>query len=610
MKLLLPAALLTLVLALPAGLITRRRWLQVALGLAIWMGGFTLAGRDVTALWAVALAGAATVLALLAGADGLLRKFGRTEVRPGDSRTAFRRHLTGDVSGWRAAWHLVVVGVGLLFLTLLVDDIDLTSWSRLGSAFRAACPIAWYSVALWWVVGSWRAARKREFTWRGRTGAWMLRAAALLLVVPAVSEGHDALERVKGNWDVAFGPPESEAFRLRILRAGAELEIAGTLGFGVSEAVERTLRANPGIRLLHLDSPGGRVFEGARLGGLARSRGLTTYVAKTCSSACVLAFAGGKERLLKRAARIGLHQPSAPGESRLERERGADQYVERLVKAGVDESFAREAMRTGPNDIWFPDRERLLGSRLATRLAGRDDAALSGWTEDELQRLPLFLRESPLLEFLYEYERSIFDRIAEGLQRGIGLGLSYGEAVPFQDTELKRIAAEGLPRASDDRILAVLRRSLEVIAPDARGIDCDSLDADGPLEEAYSAALRSSRDAPRPAPSLAEVQGDLLTAYLGAGSRSSTVATIELRPGSTWTTSERCRLGLAIYAELVRMPPHRAGPAARYLLGRAMQGDPWSPGAGSATAPPGRRAGPRRRRPFRRAVLRRLAGGR
>jgi ATP-dependent protease ClpP protease subunit len=104
-------------------------------------------------------------------------------------------------------------------------------------------------------------------------------------------------------------------YALRILRDATELEITGPLDFGISSAVSTLLENHPSIHTLHLNSEGGRLAEADVLRKLVMQRGLNTYVATQCASACVTVFVAGKNRWLSRGAEIGLHSPYFPGSS-------------------------------------------------------------------------------------------------------------------------------------------------------------------------------------------------------------------------------------------------------------------------------------------------------
>ncbi|WP_206151872.1 hypothetical protein, partial [Staphylococcus aureus] len=65
------------------------------------------------------------------------------------------------------------------------------------------------------------------------------------------------------------------------------------------------LRASRQIRVVHLTSVGGRIGEGEKLYQLIKDNGLIAYVSGRCMSACTVAFAGGRERVLLKGATLG-----------------------------------------------------------------------------------------------------------------------------------------------------------------------------------------------------------------------------------------------------------------------------------------------------------------
>lgn len=161
------------------------------------------------------------------------------------------------------------------------------------------------------LVGLWRSARAGAPRPVPRPVAWVVRLALvggwlLWIAVGAVIALRDAREYAP----LAFGAAERDGFSFRILREGRELEVRGTLGFGITDDLRAELDRHPQVRIVHLHSTGGRLLEGLRLAPLLRSRGLATYVSERCESACALAYAGGEPRLLAQGARIGLHAPS------------------------------------------------------------------------------------------------------------------------------------------------------------------------------------------------------------------------------------------------------------------------------------------------------------
>ncbi len=76
-----------------------------------------------------------------------------------------------------------------------------------------------------------------------------------------------------------------------------QIVVQGGLEFGSTRAVRDVLDDNPNVRIVRLESRGGRVAEGLALGTLLRDRNIDTFVNGECSSACVTAFAGGARRI-------------------------------------------------------------------------------------------------------------------------------------------------------------------------------------------------------------------------------------------------------------------------------------------------------------------------
>jgi len=97
------------------------------------------------------------------------------------------------------------------------------------------------------------------------------------------------------------------------MRDGTEAEISGGFKYGLTDDFSKILLASRQIKVVHLDSVGGRLGEGEKLFKLIRERGLTTYVSSKCMSACTLAFAGGRERYLLKSASLGFHKGAFPG---------------------------------------------------------------------------------------------------------------------------------------------------------------------------------------------------------------------------------------------------------------------------------------------------------
>src|SRR6185369_11084853 len=108
--------------------------------------------------------------------------------------------------------------------------------------------------------------------------------------------------------DPGLGP-----FSVHLLASKTEMEMTGDMNIGVTTAVRKLLDANPGIQIIHLNSPGGETHEGYLLGLLIKERHLTTYTSTICASACTEAFLSGSPRYLAKGAKLGFHSPSLGG---------------------------------------------------------------------------------------------------------------------------------------------------------------------------------------------------------------------------------------------------------------------------------------------------------
>jgi ATP-dependent protease ClpP protease subunit len=156
-----------------------------------------------------------------------------------------------------------------------------------------------------------------------------------------------------------------------ITLAGAQLTVQGDMEFGTMRAVRETLAAHPEVRIVRLESRGGRVAEGLALGRLIADRNLDTLVTGECSSACVTAFVGGNRRIIGPAARIGLHSAGGGGISAAnvaKANRASDTF---MAARGVDARILARGAATANDDIWFPEQSVLLASALANERTER-----------------------------------------------------------------------------------------------------------------------------------------------------------------------------------------------------------------------------------------------
>jgi hypothetical protein len=129
-----------------------------------------------------------------------------------------------------------------------------------------------------------------------------------------------------------------------------------------------------------LDSPGGSLGAGLRLGRAIRARGMHTVIGRwndaepfneplndaDCLSACAYAFLGGEVRTILQGNRLGFHQFALPGGDLLQGPGGltagqevSAQLISYLVEMGVDARLFGEATSAPTEAMFYPSQADL-----------------------------------------------------------------------------------------------------------------------------------------------------------------------------------------------------------------------------------------------------------
>jgi hypothetical protein len=302
------------------------------------------------------------------------------------------RHWRGQLPLWVSGW---VLGVGSAVVVSVMPAViaNFTAGQSYNPALifsaTAAVWIAVFAVAVWQVVGLWRSAARHAGTPR-RNGTAAADVAALwsalarLVAIVGVASlvatfATQWLPQLDELYKIAFyDDPEIPAYAIRMTADGTEAEITGGFKYGLADDFAAIARDAPRLRVVRLDSAGGRLGEGERLFTLIRDLGLDTYVASKCFSSCTLAFAGGRERILAKGATLGFHKADFPGVN----ENEFDGLQFRVFSAaGFATTFIAKALATPHRDLWRPSPDTLLAARVITAVADgrrRGRPALAG----------------------------------------------------------------------------------------------------------------------------------------------------------------------------------------------------------------------------------------
>ncbi len=149
--------------------------------------------------------------------------------------------------------------------------------------------------------------------------------------------------------------------------ARQRLRLEGDLGFGSSKRLRRLVQQYPQARGLELKSYGGRVAEGFAISNLVEKHNLETFSRAECMSACVIAFAAGRERHVAATARFGLHRSGMPWQQASNKPSFADQVIAYyLLVRGVEDAFVGRGMQPSLHSMWEPSVEEVMQAKLGT----------------------------------------------------------------------------------------------------------------------------------------------------------------------------------------------------------------------------------------------------
>jgi GYF domain 2 len=384
---------------------------------------------------------------------------------PPKSQNFVARHWRGEYRLWVSYW---VVGIAsnlaaLLAITLLsqlmvtqVAYVPLALWT-----FFVALWSGLVGLAVWQAVGIWRSATRRRIERHaaGKRAFWPVMAKIAVCLGGLQLGGvlfKAAIPQIAEATRMAFlGDPSIPSYTIRALNNGTEAEISGGIKYGLARDFEQLLDGNSGIRVVHLDSLGGRIGEGKRLNALIRARNLDTYVETKCMSACTLAFAAGKQRVLRRGAVLGFHRGAFPGSQPEETTSGVEREI--YAAAGFSKAFIDRALATKNSDMWKPGEAELLSYRVVTKVSGGGEYAMGGapLSRDDWDKS--LMKSAPVYSAIKQKYPDDYDRILDIFSAGAARGAPVGEMTRAGQEKLRAIIMALLPQA-DDAVLIEFAR--------------------------------------------------------------------------------------------------------------------------------------------------------
>lgn len=372
------------------------------------------------------------------------------------------RHWRGLYPLWAAYWVVgLLSNVIAIFAILLASQFMVTAIPFQPVAIWTFFVTLWcalVSLAIWQTVGIWRSASRRTLMRRamGRRSAWSVVAkiaVCLGWVQLAAVVVKSAVPQIAEATRMAFlGDPDIPSYALRVMNNGTEADINGGIKYGLARDFEALLKASPGVRTVHLGSVGGRIGEGKKPFALIRAHGLDTYVETRCMSACTLAFAAGKERILRHGASLGFHRAAFPG-SQSDETSGVERQI--YLASGISAAFVDRALATNHAEIWKPTETELTEAKVVTRISTGGEFAIGG---DRLTREDWdtsLQKSAPVYPALKQARPADYNELVDIFTRGSSDGLPRAVLVAEAQVKLHAVIRALLPLADDTVLIEV-----------------------------------------------------------------------------------------------------------------------------------------------------------
>jgi hypothetical protein len=381
--------------------------------------------------------------------------------------------------------------------------------------------------------------------------------------------------------------PDIPAYSIRVMKNGTEAEITGGFKYGLTDDFIKILRASRQIKVVHLDSVGGRIGEAIRLNNVLKKQGVDTYVSNGCYSACTIAFAAGRNRFIGKGAVLGFHAPAFPGMTKSELESASQDQKDLFIKAGFDRKFVDRALSTPSSDMWKPSSDLMAAADVITGLSDGADFAISGFGADiSKNRLANTLEKAlPLLDALRDRFPKYYDGIVSTFYEDYIAGKTEVEAIVNARAKLLSIIATLQPLADDavladigallaDQYLALGAKSPVLCYRYASGTGArKNIAEDLPeslIDRESEINLRVVKTAAKRQEVSATVVDDLWK-KLGNQIAAKGVDRDQLNLISSSTVDpskygEYCRASTTLYREMARLPPREAGILMRSML--------------------------------------------
>lgn len=415
----------------------------------------------------------------------------------------FARHWRGELSLGVSYWlNGLVLGNVLVALMLWTASglSGVVENLRLLGTLGLATIVVSIAITVWGIVGIWRSAghhvaRGGKPFWAGAARLVVVLNTIRLLLTAAspgfVAQGVEFAQLATGHDSLA-------PVIIKVASDQKSMLLSGSLGEGSAALVKKAVAAAPGIRVLELDSIGGRVLEARQIAKLITSRHLDTYVEGLCVSACTIVLMAGQDRGATPNARIGFHRSSFAGDDASSMD---DPMILAYRAKGMSEAFIAHVTATSSKDMWYPEPAELIANHVINRVSmGGETARLSDMVDDD--RLPAFLASDETWRAVEIRFPGTTERALAAMRSAKASGKSTTEVLAASRAVLSALMPAALRDAPDPVLQAFLHLMVsELDAAQALGPEACSSFLDGRLnvssvfpKEVREQDLRFTRD--------------------------------------------------------------------------------------------------------------------
>ena len=291
----------------------------------------------------------------------------------GAKKNYFIRHWQGEYSLGITYWiNYITVGVFLLLILRIYPEELVTDTLHALYIYIALYCIV-LTITIWQIVGVWQSANKHIRESERKFWAHAAKVFVLLGFLSTVFMIKDLLPGLNKFIYIFAKERPIPQYYIRIMDNKKEIEITGGIKFGLTNSVRIICKKFPTIKVIHLNSLGGRVVEARRLREFIEEKKLLTSTNKGCFSACTIAYMGGVSRIVYGEKKLGFHRYSLPdNQSHLLDVALVQSFQEDksfFLQKGASGEFIKHIYNTSPSDLWFPSNEVLLANKIITDIA-------------------------------------------------------------------------------------------------------------------------------------------------------------------------------------------------------------------------------------------------